>query len=487
MTTDHGGRAAIYARISEDRQDGAGVARQIAECRELAAARGLDVVAVHQDNNISAYTGKDRPGFSALMADMAMGRVDVVLAWAVDRLARNTEDNERLLVAATKSKVRIITVQGGEADLETAGGKFVARFTALISSYESDIKAARISAAARQRATAGRPPGGIRKFGYSKDHRELDPVEAPALREAVEAILSGSSVRSQAARLNERGLFTPSRKRKSDGAERGRNLWQTTTLRNTLLSPAIAGLVSYKGELFPDVEAQWPAIITPSQHHALVALLTNPARRTNGRKGRGAKYLGSGLFKCGGQGCPDGRMVTSKQRRKNGHATVYVCKYSHSDHGPAGASHTGRNVELTDRTVREVIVARLEKGDIQQALARSKGQDTAELVTERDTVRQAMADLAEAVGAGAMTVAQMTAANAGLMARLEELNERLEAADTTGVLAQLDGVTSPRDYWDSADLERRRAVLDALVEVVILPVGRGLPAGPESIQFNWKV
>jgi DNA invertase Pin-like site-specific DNA recombinase len=41
--------AGIYARISLDRRDGEGVARQLADCHELAAKRGWDV-AEYVDN-----------------------------------------------------------------------------------------------------------------------------------------------------------------------------------------------------------------------------------------------------------------------------------------------------------------------------------------------------------------------------------------------------------------------------------------------------
>src|ERR1700687_5250046 len=78
--------AAIYARISHDPKkdnddqktdepirrggDGLGVQRQEQDCRELAARLGYDIAHVFVDNDISAYSGKHRPGFEALLDAM---------------------------------------------------------------------------------------------------------------------------------------------------------------------------------------------------------------------------------------------------------------------------------------------------------------------------------------------------------------------------------------------------------------------------------
>ena len=57
-------RAAIYTRISRDTTgEAAGVDRQLRACTELAKQLEWDVVTVFSDNDISAYSGRTRPGF----------------------------------------------------------------------------------------------------------------------------------------------------------------------------------------------------------------------------------------------------------------------------------------------------------------------------------------------------------------------------------------------------------------------------------------
>jgi site-specific DNA recombinase len=83
-------RVALYCRISQDGEgQGLGVARQEADCRHLAERRGWDVVEVYIDNDLSAYSGKARPAYQRLLADIEAGRVEAVVAWHPDRLHRS--------------------------------------------------------------------------------------------------------------------------------------------------------------------------------------------------------------------------------------------------------------------------------------------------------------------------------------------------------------------------------------------------------------
>jgi site-specific DNA recombinase len=77
-------RAAIYCRISDDRVGaGLGVARQREDCERLVEERGWSVVGIFEDNDISAYTGRRRPGYEALLDRVRADELDVVVAWQV--------------------------------------------------------------------------------------------------------------------------------------------------------------------------------------------------------------------------------------------------------------------------------------------------------------------------------------------------------------------------------------------------------------------
>lgn len=78
----------IYTRVSLDRTGEAlAVSRQEQECRKLAKSLGLRVLQVYTDNDISATTGKVRPGFEAMLD----AQPTAIIAWHQDRLLRLTQ------------------------------------------------------------------------------------------------------------------------------------------------------------------------------------------------------------------------------------------------------------------------------------------------------------------------------------------------------------------------------------------------------------
>src|SRR5262252_6576377 len=83
-------RAAIYVRVSTDRQT---VENQLRELRQIAERRGWEVVKEYDDAGISGLKSRnDRPGLDEMLKDAQRRRFDVVMAWAIDRLGRSLID-----------------------------------------------------------------------------------------------------------------------------------------------------------------------------------------------------------------------------------------------------------------------------------------------------------------------------------------------------------------------------------------------------------
>ncbi len=81
MTT----RCAIWARVSTDEQDSG---NQLAELRQWAARRGFEITAEYVADGASAYRGEHRAQLASALSDARLGRYDVLLVWALDRLSR---------------------------------------------------------------------------------------------------------------------------------------------------------------------------------------------------------------------------------------------------------------------------------------------------------------------------------------------------------------------------------------------------------------
>lgn len=83
-------RAAIYLRVSTDGQN---TDNQHMALEEIAAKAGWAVMAIYEDHGVSGAKGRDkRPAFDRLCKDAARRRMDIVMAWSVDRLGRSLQD-----------------------------------------------------------------------------------------------------------------------------------------------------------------------------------------------------------------------------------------------------------------------------------------------------------------------------------------------------------------------------------------------------------
>ncbi len=104
-----------------------------------------------------------------------------------------------------------------------------------------------------------------------------------------------------------------------------------------------------------------------------------------------------------------------------------------------------------------------------------------------------MDEAARGWAAGALSQAQLLAATNELRTRLEEVERRSGQARQGTALDGLTGTADVRAAWDTTSLDRRRAVLDLLADVTVVPrehAGR-LPGGayfdPASVVIDWKV
>ncbi|MBB2770556.1 UNVERIFIED_ORG: DNA invertase Pin-like site-specific DNA recombinase [Mycolicibacterium obuense] len=465
--------AAIYVRISQDRSGaGLGVDRQEQDCRKLADSLGWHVAGVFCDNDISAYSGKRRPQYEALLSAIESGAVKGVLAWHPDRLHRSPRELETYIDASERNGVVTHTVQTGMWDLSTPSGRMVARQLGAVSRYESEHKGERIRRARQQQAKAGGFHGGIRPYGFERDGVTIRADEAAELSKAVEQIVSGVSLRAVVRDLNARGVSTAT----------GRNRWTAVALSETIQRPRTAGLSSYKGEIVGT--AQWPAIVPVETWQAACAILTDPARRTNGGRGPGVRWLGSGLYLCGVCGEAELRVSSSNGKRR-----AYRCRSR--DRADSGG-HVSREATALDSFVEAVMVERLSRpGLVHEAITADSTANVAELRAEADALRVRQEQLAEAFAEGDITRAQLAAGTKKLHARAEEVAAQLAVI---GGKSPLDALAhaEPADMaaeWAELTLGQKRAIIDYLCTVTVLKMGRSrghLGFDPAGVRIEWK-
>jgi DNA invertase Pin-like site-specific DNA recombinase len=151
-------RAALYLRVSTSEQT---TDNQELALRQIAAARGWNVVEVYNDTGISGAKGRnERPALDAMLHDASRRRFDVVMAWKLDRLGRSTLDLHNNAEHLRVSGVEIFC-PGQGIDTATSAGKLTFTILAGVAEFERDLIRERVNAGiARARAKGvklGRP------------------------------------------------------------------------------------------------------------------------------------------------------------------------------------------------------------------------------------------------------------------------------------------------------------------------------------------
>src|SRR5664280_1201945 len=127
-------RAGVYCRISRDELgEGLAVERQEHDCRQLCQRRDWTVAAAYVDNDLSAFSGRTRPAYQQLFAAIRSRQLDVVVAWAPERLHRSPRELEDFLELIEATGTAVETVKAGTWDVTTSHGRLVARMLGAVS------------------------------------------------------------------------------------------------------------------------------------------------------------------------------------------------------------------------------------------------------------------------------------------------------------------------------------------------------------------
>jgi len=455
----------VYVRISEDRTGaGLGVERQREDCHALAKRLGWTVVQDYVDNDVSAFSGKPRPEYRRLLADLSEGRADAVMVWHTDRLHRSLTELEEYVSLAERLKIMTQTVTAGELDLSTPSGRMLARILGSVARQEVEHKAERTRRAHLQAAQQGRWRGGARPFGYESDAVNVREDEAAELVRMSEAVLAGQTLGALSRDLNERGILSTT----------GRP-WEFTTLRQVLLRPRNSGLSAYRGEVLG--MGRWPALVPEPTWRAVVDLLTDPGRRT--ASVNVPRWLLAGIATCGSCGGLVRSGSVASNRAAGTKRTVYRCKAT-------GGGHVARSAEPVDAFVAAVIVERLSRPDGAELFA-SGAPDLGGLTEQASGIRARLEGLAELYADGVLTDEQLTSATQRLRTRLDDVEATVATRRRHPVAERLTGAADVRKAWEAMTVTQRREVVPLLLAVCLLPTGRrGNTFDPTSVQITWK-
>jgi len=456
--------AAVYARISSDPSGQAlGVQRQLEDCRRLAAERGWVVAEEYVDNDVSAYSGKPRPAYERMLADVRDGVRDAVIVYNMDRLTRRPIELEQFAAVCEAAGVSQVATVTADLNLGNDDGLFMARVFAAFAAKESGRKSERVRRKMRQNAEQGLPSGGAnRPYGYESDKVTVNPAEAEIVREIVSRYIAGESARAIAEDLQERGVPT------ATGVE-----WRSTTVRGILLSPRIAGFRVHRGEVV--AKGVWDPIITPEQHQQVRNVMES--KTATGRRAP-RRYLLSGLLRCGKCGGKLFSAARVNERR-------YVCSSGPDHRGCGGIMINAARVE---EWLTAAVLYRLDTPDMEAVLTGQHAQDGqyATLTAEREKYQARMLELSGMWTDGAISSVEWKNARDRLEAKLTGVDQQLARLTTATTLDRLVGNGEAlRAGWEQMTLERQHAIIRAVLDYATVAPATVNRFDPARIQPVW--
>ncbi|MBX8688666.1 recombinase family protein [Mycobacterium sp. 20091114027_K0903767] len=478
-------RAGCYLRISSDPKDKReGVERQREDTAALCELKGWTVAGIYPDNDRSASSGKERPEWNRLLADIEAGKIDAVAAWDQDRGWRMMSELENLrarLDAITDRRVLLATTGQGDVDLYSPAGILTAQVKTAVSEHEVRMMSVRQRRAARQRAERGIARWPQNPFGYTKgthteacprncelSHIEINEAQAELVRQAYAALIGGAKLRECAAIFNDRKAYG------FKGVP-----WSPTTVSLFLNSPRNAGIRAHNREIVLDadgkpVRGNWPALIDMDTWNKAQAVFSSPDRRRPGPRSVN-RHRFTGLLRCGKCGTSMGGQWTLQKTR------AYQCKSCR------GVSIRAEHVEPL---LLETLIRRLSRDDAIDLL-RNDGPDDEEtkaLRAEAEKLTDRLDEIADERADGLLTGAQAHRASARIQARLDEIEHRQRDADRVQVFEDLDlGTPKVAAQIKALPEDRLRACIEVLGMPVIEPVGKGGNAfNPDRVRFDWR-
>lgn len=484
-------RVGLYCRVSLDLDDTGKSTRDQEEVgRAWAASVGATVTDAYVEDgsrSASRYATKEREEYNRLVGDIKAGKLDVVWFWELSRQQRKLD-----VFASLRDLCRemgVLWAIGTKVyDPSDYKDMLVPGILSIMAENESEQTAERVrrgkSSSARAGRRAGKLPYGYRAV-FDRDGRYLrdepdqydeqgNPTkDSPAaiVREIYSRLLTGSSLRRIQLDLNDRGIRT------KQGSK-----WSVTTIRQIATNPSYIGYrtVGVVGlsatervkAILDDVETAWPAIVDPESWWAVHRLLSDSRRKTF-RPGR-ANHLLSSIVKCGECGAGLQR-ITRK-------GTVH---YACSDRACTGIVQTA-----LDDYVEETLVQWLsDPNTVTDLTDYDDSTISGEARADAEQLRAELAQLYRDVESGRVSAVVATSTEKGLLARIDEAEQRIQASTLPPVLRGNLGAQAQKG-WDAMNIEAKRLLIQSVADIRVHRVGqagrRGVPVGAR-VSWRWLI
>ena len=221
--------AAIYCRVSTEDQakEGYSLLEQQEKLKDLCKFRDYNIYKIYEDAGISAKDMDHRPSFQDMMEDVRNGRIDVIVAYKLDRLTRSVRDLEVLITELEKYDCSLECALD-DINTSTANGRFFVRMLTVLSQLEIERVSERTKFGMAGAIKDGHIPVS-KTLGFMRDGKKLviNPAEKDIVERIYDLYSKGYTYSKIANIFNEENILNKK--------------WRDTSIQKTLANPLYKG------------------------------------------------------------------------------------------------------------------------------------------------------------------------------------------------------------------------------------------------------
>ena len=254
-------RCAIYTRKSTEEgleQEFNSLDAQYEACAAYVMSQrheGWDLVKDRYDDGGFSGGTMERPGLQRLLADVAAGKVQVIVLYKIDRLTRSLSDFSRIVDVLDKADASFVSVTQS-FNTTTSMGRLMLNVLLSFAQFEREVTGERIRDKIAASKKKGMWMGGPVPLGYEVQYRKLviNEDEAATVRHIFERYVEIGSGQPLLDELREQGIRTKRRVHK-DGTVRGDVPFTRGSLFHLLKNRIYRGEMVHKGKANPGEHA----------------------------------------------------------------------------------------------------------------------------------------------------------------------------------------------------------------------------------------
>ena len=307
----------------------------------------LPLPTLYDDGGISGGT-LERPALQQLLADIAAGKVDLVVVYKVDRLTRSLADFAKIVDVFDAHGASFVSVTQ-QFNTSTSMGRLTLNMLLSFAQFEREVTGERIRDKIAASKRKGMWMGGNVPLGYDVQDRRLviNEAEAETIRHISRTYLELGSVGLLEQRLAEQRICSKLRPQATSARMRGGAMLQRGALYLILQNRLYRGEISHKDAVYP---GEHEAIIDQETWDAVQqCLAVNRANEHAGHRAKSPSLLAGLIYDQQGK-----RLIPTHASKGNKRYRYYISKAL-----TTGSKKSSDDLRIPARELEQLVWGRL--------------------------------------------------------------------------------------------------------------------------------